>query len=42
MASSVAKELHISTVSVKYIISQSFYVLNVSALWVSQNLSEHD
>jgi len=43
MASAVAhKKSHISTVSVKQTIPQSFRVLNVSALWVCQNLSAHD
>ena len=43
MASAVAhKKSHISTVSVKQTIPQSFRVLNVSALWVCQNLSAYD
>jgi len=39
MASAVAKELHISIVSIVQIIPESFHVLHVSAPWISQNLS---
>jgi len=42
MASAIAKELHISIVSIVQIIPESFHVLHVSAPWVSQNLSARD
>jgi len=42
--SEIVKVLHISAVSVKWIIPESFHVSHVSARWVSQNLSRptHD
>ena len=40
--SEILKVLHISAVSVKWIIPESFHVSHVSARWVSQNLSTHD
>ena len=40
--SEIVKVLHVSTVSMKEIIPESFHVLYVCARCVSQNLSAHD